>query len=76
MNKSLFEMIVGKIGRYWVDDEKRDDFFFRRRILIAFCTFVPISTLNEVYQGHLRVRIIITIITILTGSSSSCKRRV
>jgi trans-2-enoyl-CoA reductase len=52
---SLLKVVGGKWRKYWIDDESRDDFFFRRRTLIAFCILGPISTINEVYQGTLRV---------------------
>ena len=53
---SLWELIVEKWYKYWMDDEKREDFLFRRRILIGFCIIGSLAAMNEIYQGILKVR--------------------
>ena len=51
---SLLKIFVRKWCSYWIDDESRDDFFIRRRILIVFSILVPISTIIEIYKDAFR----------------------
>ena len=47
--------IYVKFLNYWIDDPSRDDFEIKRRALLILFLITPLSTLNEIYQSHIKV---------------------